>query len=603
MTRVDLLATTLATTVAIAAADAGVTVHPADTGVALENPGMGWTLHYYSNVPTNYGSRLAPSDTVDDFPGLTTVYLRLPWGLLEPEEGVFNWSVLDGPAQRFISKGKRIALRLTCSESWMEWATPRWVMDAGAKGYRFRPGPGVEENGPFWEPDYNDPVFLEKLDHFLAAAAARYDGSPNVAFIDVGTFGVWGEGHTFSSTQLKYPAETVQRHIDLHLKHFRQTLLVANDDFSFQGDGTMQYALDAGLGFRDDSIMVQPAPNAYMSTRFAEMFWRTKPVILECEHFGPSKDRGAWQDGSLYVQCMEDYHASYAAIHWWPHEFLEANRAAIDRMNLRLGYRLQPVEVSWPESVAIEGPIEVRALWRNAGVAPCLPGGFPAITLKDADGGIVTVLADERFDMRDLPVGPPGEAPTVEQRATFRLPFYVRGGTYDVLLSVGDRQGTPTIALPLADGDAQRRYRLGQVTVRGQYSVTVGAPVRDGDSWLLPTTWTIHEALPGGIAPFAHFDPHGADGPIQFQAVPAEGANLSALSQPATVDVPMRFTVPAEMRGHEFDLHVGLWRPERLAQPDERLTPDSGGADRRVAVGTVRVGQDGSVEAVGWPNR
>jgi hypothetical protein len=318
-----------------------VTVTPADTGVALDNPGMGWTLHYYSNVPTNYGSRLAPSDTLDDWPGLTTIYLRLPWSLLEPEEGVFTWAILDGPAQRFIAKGKRIALRLTCSESWMRYATPEWVKDAGAKGYDFSPADGVVEGGPFWEPDYDDPVFLEKLDHFLAAAAARYDGDPNVAFIDVGTFGVWGEGHTFSSTHLTYPSSTIIKHIDLHLKHFTKSLLVANDDYAFQGDESLEYSVEHGLGFRDDSIMVQAGENAFLHADWAERFWRERPTIMECEHYGSSKARGAWGDGEDYVRCMEAYHASYAAIHWWPDEFLQANRALIDRMNLRLGYRLQ----------------------------------------------------------------------------------------------------------------------------------------------------------------------------------------------------------------------------------------------------------------------
>ena len=45
-----------------------VTVRPKDTGEALVNPGMGWVLHYDDNIPENYGSRLQPSDTVDDFP-------------------------------------------------------------------------------------------------------------------------------------------------------------------------------------------------------------------------------------------------------------------------------------------------------------------------------------------------------------------------------------------------------------------------------------------------------------------------------------------------------------------------------------------------------
>lgn len=78
-----------------------------DNGKALINPNMGWTMHFYSNSMNNYGSHLEAFDTVDDFPGLSTVYLRIPWIYVEPEEGVFNWEVLDTPAQRWIQQGKR----------------------------------------------------------------------------------------------------------------------------------------------------------------------------------------------------------------------------------------------------------------------------------------------------------------------------------------------------------------------------------------------------------------------------------------------------------------------------------------------------------------
>jgi hypothetical protein len=39
-------------------------------------------------------------------------------------------------------------------------------------------------------------------------------------------------------------------------------------------------------------------------------------------------------------------------------------------------------------------------------------------------------------------------------------------GQYALFISVGQRDGTPRIALPLADDDGQRRYRLGQITLR-----------------------------------------------------------------------------------------------------------------------------------------
>ena len=66
---------------------------PVDNQKALVNPDMGWTMHYYSNVLTNYGSRLEPSDTLDDFPGLSTVYLRVPWSFIELEEDRGWWEV------------------------------------------------------------------------------------------------------------------------------------------------------------------------------------------------------------------------------------------------------------------------------------------------------------------------------------------------------------------------------------------------------------------------------------------------------------------------------------------------------------------------------
>jgi hypothetical protein len=115
-------------------------VRPADTGAALVNPDMGWTMMYYSNVLTNYGSKLEPSDTLEDFPGLSVIYLRLPWAFLEQEEGRYDWSLLDTPAQRWGDHGQQIALRISCCESWMRYATPQWVERAGAKGYNFAPG-------------------------------------------------------------------------------------------------------------------------------------------------------------------------------------------------------------------------------------------------------------------------------------------------------------------------------------------------------------------------------------------------------------------------------------------------------------------------------
>ena len=448
------------------------TVYPEDDGQALLNPGMGWTMHFYSNIVANYGSQLEPSDTLDSFPGCSTVYLRLPWAFIEPEEGKFNWAVVDTPAQRWIADGKKVSFRFTCCESWLRWATPEWVHQAGAKGINFHFGKGPAEDGPLWAPIYDDPVFLEKLDRFLAEAGKRYNGNPDIEFIDVGTFGMWGEGHTGFDQQLSQEKtdQMSKIHLDLHKKHFPDTLLCISDDVSGPDNRQspwpgMDYALSQGVSLRDDSILVQKYPNHWFHAEMAQAFWPTLPVILEHEHFGNSKERGAW-DRELLLKSVEEYHASFMSIHWWPDVLLKENKETIDIINRRMGYRLQLRELSYPKSVAIDTDFKVDWSWANAGVAPCYAGGFPALTLKDEKNGIVAVLVEDGFDVKNLSVAEPEKAEAKSVQSRFRVGQYApvtKPGVYDVYVSVGRRDGTPVFALPYKENDGQRRYRVGKI--------------------------------------------------------------------------------------------------------------------------------------------
>jgi hypothetical protein len=71
--------------------------------------------------------------------------------------------------------------------------------------------------------------------------------------------------------------------------------------------------------------------------------------------------------------------------------------------------------------------------------------------------------------LRDLGVGPPGQAPEKSHESSFlagHVAPTTQPGTYDVYVSAGRRDGTPTISLPLAGNDRQTRYKLGTVTLR-----------------------------------------------------------------------------------------------------------------------------------------
>ena len=218
--------------VAVSAEPVRTTVRPADNGAILENPSMGWVFHHFDNSIHEYGPSLGPTYAGEGWPGLTVAYLRLAWSYLEPEDGAFDWSLVDEVAERYIRAGRKIAFRFTCFESAIPYATPKWLADAGVPGRWYKHGVGIVD-GPeveraTWEPHYDNPLFLEKLGRFLAAAARRYDGNPDVAFVDIGSIGIWGEGNPCSR---KYPLSMYKTHIDLHVKHFENTLLVGQDDW------------------------------------------------------------------------------------------------------------------------------------------------------------------------------------------------------------------------------------------------------------------------------------------------------------------------------------------------------------------------------------
>ena len=131
----------------------------------------------------------------------------------------------------------------------------------------------------------------------------------------------------------------------------------------------------------------------------AALFSPTRPIILETQHYHMATKIKAW-DMALLQKAVEDFRASYLSIHGWPDVIYTNHTAEIAAISRRLGYRLMPLAVTFPDEVHIGAPFEASVTWANTGVAPCYGGGFAAFTLKDAKGGIVSVLSDESFDLR-----------------------------------------------------------------------------------------------------------------------------------------------------------------------------------------------------------
>lgn len=443
-----------------------------DLTTVLKNPHKGWYHHYFDNSIEIY----IPSCDADleEFPGLTQLYLRLAWSHLEPQQGVYNWALIDDVINKWIEKGFSISFRITCKETDIPFATPEWVRDMGVPGefYPFH-------NKMSWRPDYGHPLFLEHLEQFHRAFAARYDGQPWVDSVDIGSYGQWGEAHNFMSGEVPDSIEVVKAHIDIHLRHYKKSLLVISDDVV--GDRTddgaaffTQYIHDNGISVRDDSVLVRHYVEHYPETfslRSPELFQQaadTLPTILELQHYGVMKDTkidGTWagrngeeRGGEMFVKALRLARATWIGYHGDAREWLDENpELTVELANLA-GYWLFPMSIRLPRIIARGTTTQIAMEWFNRGVAPVYHRYALGVRLTNGAESHQQELTEA-----DPRAWAPGEV--IEEEYEFQVPAYLATGSYsvDIRLAFGER----TVLLGLNDQTklSDGYYRIGSLTL------------------------------------------------------------------------------------------------------------------------------------------
>ncbi len=370
-----------------------------DTIRPLANPDKGWYHHMLDNGIHKY--LIQDEEDLTGFPGMDHLYLRLAWAFLEPEEGVFDWSYIDDIVEKYVPMGYKISFRISCKETGklneavpeeidgILYATPYWVVKAGAKGIE-RP----EFGSPSWTPDWNDPVYLEKLDNFHKAFAEKYDGKPWLRYVDVGSIGDWGEGHTWSSTRIPPTSDEVKTHINLYLKHYKKTQIIITDDLVYYGkteseqQELLDFALANGVSFRDDSPLVAGTTRDYLeswavrSPLFFEKAYKTMPTVFELEHYNKVKNNGDWRgkNGSevipelgvsgaeIFLNSMKLIQPTYIGFHGYLGEWLNDNPELTVTLLNKCGYWYFPKSIETKEYK--NGLLSFDVEWMNKGVAP-----------------------------------------------------------------------------------------------------------------------------------------------------------------------------------------------------------------------------------------
>ena len=239
-----------------------VQFHESDS--IFSNPGQGWM-----------SSRLPSSIR----------YLRIGWAELEPEHGKYNWSLIDNAIARGKQNGTKISLRImTCSpHSKGYYTSPKWLFDQGCRSYEYLVGGDDPTSGgvriPRIEPDYSDSLYLLRHRDFIKALGQKYDESSDLEFLDIGSYGYWGEWHTPHPVRIEFRKKIV----DMYTQTFKKTPLVfMTDDAEVLG-----YALSKGTGMRRDGVGSRSHERTWIgSDKYASVTamadaWKQAPVVFE----------------------------------------------------------------------------------------------------------------------------------------------------------------------------------------------------------------------------------------------------------------------------------------------------------------------------------
>jgi len=461
-----------------------------DATRVLINPHKGWYHHFPDNHPEKYA--IARDADLLDFPGMDHLYIRLAWAYLEPKEGQFDWAVIDRIIEKWTAHGLGIAFRISCKETGtdrieQQFATPRWVMEAGAQGGHYRMGKATGPEGP-WEPAFDDPVFLAKLDRFLAAFAARYDAKPWLRYLDIGSIGDWGEGHCWAGSRKDMSFAVRKAHIDLHLKHFKHTQLIISDDYVHalkdpaERASLHQHILANGISYRDDSIMVDSyfaGTSDRFTVRSPEYFadaYPQTPTVFELEHYGTVKSRGNWAvlpDSSaakfgkgkkgpdFFRGALELLHATYIGYHGYANEWLADNPDLTKELLNTCGYWLFPTTLELPDKPMAGATVPLSLTMENRGVAP--PYAPYELRVKLSGMGTNWVHVAGRAEKSWLPGRP------IVLRCELPLPAALQPGQYQVAIGLFDavaaKERPVEFALKESARDPEGYYRVATLLV------------------------------------------------------------------------------------------------------------------------------------------
>ncbi|MCX6908732.1 MAG: DUF4832 domain-containing protein [Verrucomicrobia bacterium] len=433
------------------------------------NPGKGWIL--YSK----------PGQTPPEALAIGSLgYARYNWATVEPKEGDYHWEIIDRDLEGWSKLGKQFAFRVMGANAHSKefWVTPKYVFDAGAPYTQTElidaksapAGTPMTRLNPAGTPlnklvpVFDDPIYMQKVEKFVRALAAHYDGNPNLAFIDIGSYGNWGESHMYPISKHEISPEKYQEHLAIYRNAFKKTLLEVCFGREIYRD-VFTWAAKNGIGMRCDGIGANRDGSEVLfcvgQLPAVFEFFASYETMAELGYWYGKKNKYGY--GHRLKDCVETGKPTWCSLsdNQKGLKLLADERPLVESLANRLGYHFVLQQIQFPAVFTRSNPAMLESKWENQGVAPIFIPAALSYALLDDRGQVVEECAAPSAKPAEWK---PDQAVTVCDRVVFSK---AKPGSY--FLAVGLKRLSfvkPTIRIAIEAETSDGWQILGKVNVK-----------------------------------------------------------------------------------------------------------------------------------------
>lgn len=338
-------------------------------------------------------------------------YQRYRWRDLETSAGVYDFSVVLSDLQLAKSQGRKFALRVQMMLGYDDDQVylPAYLVNNAncTAGCGWLADYDAGNPGLTFVPDWNDVYLQQRASALLQALANALGNEEDIAWIDIGLFGQYGEwalssaiNYATAPAGITAASDASKREfVDMHLRAFSNRQLVMFAIYSRYNEvryATLQQTIASKpVGLRIDCLGRGGFMNQWTNhpTEWASLqnVWKTAPFVAEFCQFAS----GDVQDNpGVAMQQVQDFHISTigngnigdGSVNSWS-SFNPTEQQQFIQLGREAGYRY------WAESTSVDlnedGLLSVSALIRNDGNAPTYEPWDVLLELKNADGLVV----------------------------------------------------------------------------------------------------------------------------------------------------------------------------------------------------------------------